>query len=172
MPAGVTMTIGQTDVRFKGPKGELTVTIPAGVQVQQTEAGVMVTVKNSKNVRQRAVWGLVWALLRNMIVGVSSGYIKQLEINGVGFKASIVKNQLELRVGFSHPVFFTPPAGVKVETDKNIITISGIDKQLVGQAAADIRAIKPPEPYKGKGIKYVNEVIRRKAGKVAKSATT
>lgn len=170
LPNGVTAVITGETVTLKGPKGELTVKLLPAAKVEQTAAGLQVTVKNPENIKQRAVWGLSWALLRNMIEGVHKGYTKQLEINGVGFKAAIVKNQLELRVGFSHPVYFTPPTDVKVEVDKNIITISGIDKQLVGQVAADIRAIKKPEPYKGKGIKYVTEVIRRKAGKVAKAA--
>lgn len=170
LPSGVTAAIADNSVTLKGPRGELTTKLLPVAKVEQTADSLQVTVKNPANIKQRAVWGLSWALLRNMIIGVSQGYTKQLEINGVGFKAAMVQNQLELRVGFSYSVYFTPPPGVKIEVEKNIITITGIDKQLVGQVTADIRAIKKPEPYKGKGIKYVTEVIRRKAGKVAKAA--
>ena len=109
------------------------------------------------------------ALLNNAVVGVTEGFAKSLEINGVGFKAVMQGKKLVLNVGFSHPVEYQPAAGVTIETDKNIIKVSGIDRQLVGQTAAEIRNIKKPEPYKGKGIKYTDEILRRKAGKVVKS---
>jgi large subunit ribosomal protein L6 len=170
LPAGVTATMDGRVVRVKGPKGELFVNLLPGISVVVNESDLVVNVKNEDDNKQRATWGLIWALLRNVIVGVSTGYTKQMEINGVGYKATMEKNQLVLRVGYSHPVNFTPPAGVAVTVDKNIITVTGIDKQLVGQAAANIREIREPEPYKGKGIKYIDEVIRRKAGKVTKAA--
>jgi large subunit ribosomal protein L6 len=170
LPANVTATVDGKIVRVKGPKGELMVTLLPGTSVSVADGAISVSTKNETDPKQRATWGLIWALLRNVLVGVSTGYTKQLEINGVGYKAAVEKNQLVLRVGFSHPVNFTPPAGVAVTVEKNVITVTGIDKQLVGQVAANIREIKEPEPYKGKGIKYMDEVIRRKAGKVTKSA--
>ncbi len=171
LPTGVTATVESGNVRVKGPKGELVVRLLPGITVTQAEDGLHVAIREDVSTIQRATWGLVWALLRNVITGVSTGYVKQLEINGVGYKAAIEGKNLVLRVGFSHPVNFTPPVGVAVSVEKNVITIAGIDKQLVGQVAANIREVRPPEPYKGKGIKYMDEVIRRKAGKVTKSAS-
>lgn len=171
LPAGVTATVDSGSVRVKGPKGELAVALLPGVSVAVEGSALQVSMREGVSTTQFATWGLVWALLRNVITGVSQGYAKQLEINGVGYRAAVEGKDLVLRVGFSHPVTFTPPAGVAIAVEKNLITVSGIDKQLVGQAAANIREIKPPEPYKGKGIKYVDETIRRKAGKVTKSSS-
>lgn len=171
LPTGVTATVDSGSVRVKGPKGELAVKLMPGVSVTSAEGSLHVAVRDGMSTKDLATWGLVWALLRNVITGVSEGYSKQLEINGVGYRAGIEGKALVLRVGFSHPVTFNPPAGVAVGVEKNVITISGIDKQLVGQVAANIREIRPPEPYKGKGIKYTDETIRRKAGKVTKSSS-
>ncbi len=118
-----------------------------------------------------ANWGTIRALVNNAIIGITSGFQKKLEIEGIGYRASMEGNNLVLNVGYSHPVKFIPPEGVKVSVDKNVITVSGIDKALVGETAAKIRAIKKPEPYKGKGIKYQGEIIRRKAGKKVAGAT-
>lgn len=120
--------------------------------------------------QQRALWGLWRSLIKNMVIGVTIGYQKKLEINGIGFKAAVSGNKLTLNVGFSHPVIYELPAGVTAKIEANTIILSGFDKQLVGEVAAQIRKIKKPEPYKGKGIKYSDEVIRRKAGKTAVKA--
>jgi large subunit ribosomal protein L6 len=127
------------------------------------------TVANASNKSEAALWGLARSLVNNAVVGVTDGFSKSLEINGVGFKVALQGKSLILNVGFSHPVEYKLPEGITAEVDKNKITVSGIDKQQVGQVAAEIRKIKKPEPYKGKGIKYSDEVIRRKAGKVVKS---
>ncbi|MFA5051590.1 MAG: 50S ribosomal protein L6, partial [Patescibacteria group bacterium] len=118
----------------------------------------------------RSLWGLSRVLVQNLILGVTSGFSKKLEISGVGFRAAVAARSLNLNVGFSHPVEFKIPEGIEIKVEKNVITVSGIDKQSVGQVAAQIRDIKKPEPYKGKGIKYADEVVRRKAGKVVKTA--
>ncbi len=170
LPAGVTATVDSGSVRVKGPKGELAVQLMPGVSVAVADGALQVSIRDGMSTKEIATWGLVWALLRNVIAGVSTGYTKQLEINGVGYKAAVEGKGLVLRVGYSHPVTFIPPAGVAVSVEKNVITVAGIDKQLVGQAAANIREVRPPEPYKGKGIKYSDETIRRKAGKVTKSS--
>lgn len=170
IPSGVTLTVTGQEVRVKGPKGELTFTLHPSVSAAVVDGTLGVTVKDPENVEDRALWGLSRRLIENMVVGVTQGYEKKLEINGIGFKAALAGQNLKLEVGFSHDVDFAIPAGIKVTVEKNIISVSGIDKQLVGEIAANIRAIKKPEPYKGKGIKYVDETIRRKAGKAAKAA--
>lgn len=170
LPEGVTLSIEDNVVAIKGPKGELTQEVDPRVKVEQKENEIVVTVKNPNNKTDRAYWGLFRMLIANMVTGVTEGYEKQLEINGVGFKIELKGNKLVLNVGFSHPVEFELPEGVEGKVEKNVITVSGIDKQKVGQTAAEIRAIKKPEPYKGKGIKYIDEQIRRKAGKVVKSS--
>jgi len=156
----------QIELDVKGSKGSLHAAMPQGVKVEQKANQLLFTIDNPKD---NAIWGLSRALVNNMIIGVTEGFSKILEINGVGFKVELKENKLVLNVGFSHPVEYNVPEGIKVEVDKNQIKISGIDKQLVGQTAAEIRNIKKPEPYKGKGIKYMDEIIRRKAGKVVKS---
>lgn len=166
----VTDTLGNFLVDIKGPKGNLTIHVPAGVRVEQKDKELICTVKDPEDRSQKAIWGLSRTLINNGILGVIKEFGKELEINGVGFKAALQGKKLVLNVGFSHTVDYVIPEGIKVEVEKNIIKVSGIDKQLVGQTAAEIRTIKKPEPYKGKGIKYVDEVIRRKAGKVVKSA--
>ncbi|MGB0757782.1 MAG: 50S ribosomal protein L6 [Patescibacteria group bacterium] len=170
IPNGVTVTVADGEVRVKGPKGELSMPENHRVAMAVTDKDITLTIADEKDKEQRAHWGLIASLVKNMMVGVTEGYEKKLEINGVGFKAQMKGKDLELNVGFSHPVTYKIVEGVKVEVDKNVISVSGIDKQLVGQVAAEIRAVKKPEPYKGKGIKYIDEVIRRKAGKVGKAA--
>ncbi|MDD5749210.1 MAG: 50S ribosomal protein L6 [Patescibacteria group bacterium] len=157
-------------VGVKGSKGQLSLSLPAGVSLKQEDGKLVFAVADEQNVKERAFWGLARTLVNNAIVGVSQGFSKELEINGVGFKAALQGKKLVLNVGFSHPVEYALPEGINAEVDKNNIKIFGIDKQLVGQTAAEIRSIKKPEPYKGKGIKYIDEQIRRKAGKVVKSA--
>jgi len=164
--SGDTNSVKQTELDVKGPKGSLHSIMPRGVKVEQKEDQLVFVIDNPKD---NAIWGLSRALVNNMIVGVTEGFSKTLEINGVGFKVESKGNKVVLNVGFSHPVEYAVPEGIKVEVDKNQIKISGIDKQLIGQTAAEIRNIKKPEPYKGKGIKYIDETIRRKAGKVVKS---
>lgn len=152
---------------IKGPKGELKQKLASLVKVDISEKEIKVSVNNSENKKERALWGLYRSLIKNMADGVNQGYEKKLEINGVGYRASVSGNKLTLNVGFSHPVDFNLPEGITAQVEGNIITISGIDKQLVGEAAAQIRKIRKPEPYKGKGIKYTDEIIRRKVGKAA-----
>ncbi len=174
IPSGVELKIDSPAadlfvVSVKGPKGSLEVSVPKGASIKQEGTQLIVEVKNPDNKFDRSIWGLSRTLVNNAILGVIEGYEKSLEINGVGFKAALQGKTLVLNVGFSHQVEFKIPEGLVIEVEKNIIKITGIDKQLVGQTAAEIRAIKKPEPYKGKGIKYVDEQIRRKAGKVVKA---
>ncbi|MCD4760398.1 50S ribosomal protein L6, partial [bacterium] len=157
-------------VAVKGPKGNLEVLVPRGASIKQKDKELILTVKDPTATSDKAIWGLSRTLVNNAIVGVIEGFTKELEINGVGFKVALQGKKLVLNVGFSHPVEYDLAEGIVAEVEKNNIKISGIDKQLVGQTAAEIRAIKKPEPYKGKGIKYIDEQIRRKAGKVVKAA--
>lgn len=170
IPAGVSVGIDGSEVKVSGPKGSLSLRVNMRVKVTQTDQQLVVTVTDPELQADRALWGLTRMLVANMISGVTAGYRKQLEINGVGFKAQVTGSNLILNLGFSHPVEFPIPAGITVTVEKNIVTISGIDKQLVGETAATIRRLKKPEPYKGKGIKYIDEVVHRKAGKVVKAA--
>lgn len=165
LPDGVTVTIDGARVRVEGAKGTLERTFSERVSFDESDG--VVTVSRSDDEREsKALHGLSRALLNNMVVGVSEGYRKELQTVGVGYRASLQGSTLELLVGFSHPVHVTAPEGIDFEVpDANQIIITGIDKELVGQVAADIRAIRPPEPYKGKGIRYADERIRRKAGK-------
>ena len=165
IPAGVTITVDSGDVVVKGPKGELTQFITPAVEVKDGQ--VTVHPKDESKVA-RSQHGLMRALINNMVIGVTKGYEKRLEVNGVGFRVSSSNNELEMALGFSHPVKYKAPEGVTVTNEKMIIVVSGINKQQVGQVAAEIRALKKPEPYKGKGIKYVDEQILRKAGKTGK----
>ncbi len=175
LPSGVEAKLSgnQADgfkVAIKGPKGSLELALPKKVLVQLEGQQLVFVVSQPDDKYERALWGLTRTLVHNAVIGVTQGYSKELEINGVGFKVVLQAKKLILNVGFSHPVEYILPAGISAEVEKNQIKITGIDKQLVGQTAAEIRAIKKPEPYKGKGIKYTNEVIRRKAGKVVKAA--
>lgn len=171
IPAGVTATIDESCITVKGPKGELRQALHRQVPVVQQDGIITISIIDEADKSQRALWGLYGSLIRNMIIGVTEGYQTKLEINGVGFKAAAQgSTKLVLNVGYSHPVNFDVPAGITVAVEANIITVSGIDKQQVGEIAAQIRKVKPVEPYKGKGIKYVGEVVRRKAGKAAAKA--
>lgn len=170
IPQGVEVTINGQHVVVKGPKGVLERDFHHRVIFDKKEKVINVTVRKPEEKRSRELWGSSRVLLNNMIEGTTKEFTKQLEIKGVGYRASLSGKKLVLNVGYSHPVEFDIPASIEIKVDKNIITVSGIDKQLVGQVAAQIRDIKKPEPYKGKGIKYVDETIRRKAGKVVKTA--
>ena len=169
VPAGVDVKIKGTHVRVKGPKGELQHTFPADMAIS-LEDGEVVVKRPSDERTHRAFHGMTRALINNMVLGVSTGFSKVLEINGVGYRDELEGNNLILNVGFSHPVKVEPPEGIEFEVDARTrqIVIKGYDKQVVGHVAADIRKVRPPEPYKGKGIKYLDERIRRKAGKAGK----
>lgn len=170
IPAGVTVTIQGSDVIVKGPKGELKRTLHPKVTAVIQDATVQVSVPNETDKFERSLWGTFAAHIMNMIVGVTTGYQKKLEVNGVGYRVALQGKDIRLEVGFSHPVIYAMPATVSATVEKNIITLQSADKELLGQVAAEIRAIRVPEPYKGKGIKYLEETIRRKAGKAAKAA--
>jgi len=170
IPQGVTVEVKGNELLVKGPKGELRQKLHPRVSVVVADGQVTVNVVSPENTKDRSLWGTFSSILENMIEGVSTGFKKELEINGVGYKASLKGENLILEVGFSHPVELKPTAGIKFAVEKNIITVSGIDKQLVGEMAAQVRGTKKVEPYKGKGIKYVGEVVRRKAGKTAAKA--
>jgi large subunit ribosomal protein L6 len=167
IPAEVQVKIEGDLVTVKGPKGELKRKIIPQIAVKLENGELFVSIINPKNKRENALWGLYWNLIKNMVVGVKDGFQKKLEINGVGFKVAGAGKKLTFNVGFSHPVVFELPAGIDGKVEENIITVSGADKELLGEIANQIRNIKKPEPYKGKGIKYVDEVIRRKEGKAA-----
>lgn len=170
IPNGVTVDVVGSVVRVKGPKGALEHECVSGTRAVVAGQELRIELADENLKGGAALWGLTRALVNNMVKGVSEGFSKQLEINGVGFKAALQGTKLVLNVGFSHPVEYQIPNTIEAAIEKNVITIRGIDRQLVGQVAAEIRAIKKPEPYKGKGIKYSDEVIRRKVGKVIKSA--
>jgi large subunit ribosomal protein L6 len=170
IPKGVEVKIDKNFVIVKGAKGELSFKIHPRVEIMIEGSEINIKVKNPEIKEDKALWGLYGSVIKNMIFGVTNGFSKKLEINGVGYRAQVSGEKLTLNVGFSHPVEFTIPKGAAIAVDKNVISVSGLDKQLVGETAARIRAIRPPEPYKGKGIKYIDEIIRRKAGKAAKAA--
>lgn len=161
---GAVVSISSTDVRVKGPKGELGLQIPHGITVT-AEADTIRIRQESKDPKAKALHGLTRAIIANHVTGVTKGWTKILELSGVGYRATTEGTMLVLTVGFSHQVKISPPPGISFSIQDGKIVVSGIDRQVVGQAAADIRSVKPPEPYKGKGIKYVGERIRKKAGK-------
>jgi len=169
IPAGVTVTIAENNVvSVKGPKGELVRELPVEMEIKEEEGKIIVTRPNDLK-RMKALHGLTRTLIANMITGVTAGYEKKLEINGVGYRASKAGKKLTLNLGYSHPVEMEDPEGIEtVMEGQNIIFVRGIDKEKVGQFAAEIRSKREPEPYKGKGIKYADEVIRRKVGKTGK----
>jgi large subunit ribosomal protein L6 len=168
VPSGVTVSIDGQDVTVKGPKGELSLTVSEPIMVEQTDGTLTVNRPDDERTN-RQLHGLTRSLVYNMVVGVTDGYSKTLEVVGTGYRVQAKGNGLELALGFSHPVNVEAPAGInfQVETPTRF-QISGIDKQLVGEVAANIRKLRKPEPYKGKGVKYADEVIRRKAGKAGK----
>jgi large subunit ribosomal protein L6 len=168
LPAKVTVAIEGQTVTVKGPKGELSRTLPDGVTVTQEGETLLVTRKDeSRTARERH--GLCRTLVANMVDGVSQGFQKKLEIQGVGYRAQVQGKNLNMNMGYSHPVIIEPPDGIQFAVENNVnVTVSGIDKEIVGNTAARIRAVRPPEPYKGKGIRYAGEFVRRKAGKAGK----
>jgi large subunit ribosomal protein L6 len=167
IPSGVTITVDSDVITVVGSKGQLTVPHLSDVTVAIDGEQAVVTRNNEERIA-KAQHGLQRALLNNAVEGVTKGFEKKLEVNGVGFRVATSNNVLDMSLGFSHPVKYTAPAGISVTNDKMTIIVSGIDKQQVGQVAAEIRALKKPEPYKGKGIKYADEQILRKAGKTGK----
>jgi large subunit ribosomal protein L6 len=169
IPEGVQISIKDNVIEVSGPKGKLVENLVPNVNVEIKEKEVLVSVKNENNKEERSRWGLQRSLINNMVVGLTEGFTKQLEVNGVGYKVALNGKTVVLNVGYSHPVNYDLPEGVEVQVEKNLITLTSFNKQLLGQVAAEIRSIRKPEPYKGKGIKYAEEVIRRKEGKVAKS---
>ena len=169
IPNGVNVEIKGSNVRVKGPKGELTRTFPADMNIALEDGQIVVTRPTDERTH-RALHGMTRALINNMVVGVSTGFQKVLEINGVGYRAEMNGKNLVLYVGYSHPVTMEPDPGISFEVDTRTrqIKVLGASKEQVGQVAANIREVRPPEPYKGKGIKYIDERIRRKAGKAGK----
>jgi len=171
VPANTSVEINGQVVRVKGPKGELSLTLHsvASATMETTEAGenqIVVTVADGK--QDSAVWGTMRALLQNMVTGVTEGWSKSLELNGVGFKMEVAGKNVKMRLGYSHEVIYTLPEGIIATIEGNVLTISGSDREIVGKVASEIRSLKKPEPYKGKGFRYTDETIIRKAGKAAK----
>ena len=167
IPAGVEVKVDGSTVTAKGPKGTLTKTMHSNMTIAME--GNVITVTRPNDLKEnRSLHGLTRTLIANMIEGVSNGFKKELEINGIGYRAEVKGNALVMKIGFSHEVVMEAPEGITVEVNGNKVTVSGADKQKVGQFAAEIREKRPPEPYKGKGIKYVDEYIRRKEGKAGK----
>ena len=170
IPDGVTVTYRGAEVHVKGPKGSLSQRIPERISVEIGDGTVSFTRPDDRK-ESRALHGLARSLVANMVQGVSQPFVKELEIQGVGYRADMAGKTLKMLIGYSHPVEMEVPEGLTVSVDRNVIVkIEGIDRQKVGQFAADIRAVRPPEPYKGKGIRYVNEHVRRKVGKTGATA--
>ncbi|MBP3735432.1 MAG: 50S ribosomal protein L6 [Lachnospiraceae bacterium] len=168
IPAGVTVDVAENNtVTVKGPKGTLTRTLPAEMQITQEDGEIKITRPNDQK-REKSMHGLTRALLNNMVVGVTDGFQKDLEVNGVGYRAAKSGKKLTLSLGYSHPVEMEDPEGIETVVEGNKIIVKGIDKEAVGQFAAEIHEKRKPEPYKGKGIKYADETIRRKVGKTGK----
>ena len=172
LPSGVDIAISDEQVTVKGPKGELHLAKHPRVRFEQVDdevKGAILNVMVEDAKEDSAIWGTMRAHVNNMVHGVTEGWKKELELNGVGFKMNVAGKTLKMSLGFSHDVEYALPEGIEAVIEGNKLTISGIDKELVGKVASEIRSLKKPEPYKGKGFKYVDEVIRRKAGKAAKS---
>ncbi|MFZ6014889.1 MAG: 50S ribosomal protein L6 [Patescibacteria group bacterium] len=169
IPDGVDCAMSDGSFLVKGPKGQLKIQVPAGVKVdiKAAEKEIAISIDNPADGHENALWGLSRQLVANAVEGVQKPFSKSLEFNGVGFRVEVSGKKIKMDVGFSHPVEFTLPEDIDGAVEKQVLTISGIDKQKVGEIAAQIRRVRPPEPYKGKGIKYADEVIRRKAGKAA-----
>ncbi|MCX6746359.1 MAG: 50S ribosomal protein L6 [Candidatus Parcubacteria bacterium] len=170
IPDDIKVEIKENELVIKGPKGELKQKIHPLVRIELKDKKILITVSEPKEKKQKALWGLFGSLIKNMIKGVREGYEKKLEVIGVGYKVNLQGNKLILNLGFSHPIDFPLPSGITGAVDKNIIILTGIDKQQVGEIAAQIRRLRKPEPYKGKGIRYAGEIIRKKAGKTAAKA--
>jgi large subunit ribosomal protein L6 len=170
LPKGVTVTVNGRTVTAKGPKGELKTEITGDITAK-VDGDVVTLTRSSETKQNRSLHGTMRALVANTVAGVSEGFHKNLDIIGVGYSAELKGKNLQLKLGYSHPCLYEPPAGIEIEVpEPTRIVVRGIDKELVGQAAADIRELKPPEPYKGKGIRYHDEYVRRKAGKLAVSS--
>ena len=168
IPAGVTVDLKDNTVTVKGPKGELTYTFNQNISLEQREGEVVFT-RPDDSKENKTIHGTTRAVFNNMVVGVTDGFQKELELIGVGYRAQLQGKNLVLNVGYSHPVEFTPEEGVEIEVPSNTkVIVKGYDKQKVGELAANIRGVRPPEPYKGKGIRYVDEFVRRKEGKTGK----
>lgn len=166
---GVQIQMIDNHLKVSGPKGELS--LDWSKKIELIKDGQEITLKRRADDRKsKAFHGLYWKLLSNMIQGVSTGFLRKLDFEGIGFRAEVKENELILNVGFSHPVLYHIPQEIEIKVEKNLIIVSGIDRQKVGQVAAEIRAVRPVEPYKGKGIKYLEEIPRRKPGKAAKAA--
>jgi large subunit ribosomal protein L6 len=172
VPGGVTVTLEPGRVKVEGPKGQLERTLPADITVKQAD-GELVFERPSDDYRHRALHGLVRSLVANMVTGVNTGFTKHLELVGVGYRVAKQGDEVVLSLGFSHPIRYTPPAGVSIDVqDQTKFSVSGISIEDVGQVAANLRGLRPPEPYKGKGVRYRDEKVRRKAGKAGKGAKT
>lgn len=169
LPNGVRVEMKERSVAVTGPKGELTFALPVGIDIEVTD-GTLAVRQSASHRGTTALWGTTRAILAHMVEGVEKGFEKKLEIHGVGYRANVEGSTIVLAVGFSHPVRIEAPEGITFGVDKNIVTVSGIDKAKVGETAAVIRKVRPPEPYKGKGIRYMGEHVRRKAGKKAATA--
>lgn len=170
IPSDVVVFLEAGGVKIKGPKGELAYKIPRELQLS-VSGNTLLVLPVIKSKKTPALWGTLRAVISNMVLGVTKGFDKKLEIEGVGFKAQMQGNDLVFSLGYSHPVIFKIPDGITASVVKNTITISGFSKELVGQVAANIRSLKKPEPYKGKGIRYAGEIIKRKAGKKVAGST-
>lgn len=170
IPSGVEVKLDGNKLTVKGPKGLLEQVLHPQISLTIADNIISVSVKDETDKNQRALWGLFGSLIRNMVIGVADGFSKKLEISGVGMKYAVAGKKVNLNVGFSHPVEFDIPEGIDIVVEGNVMTISGIDKQVVGEVAAQIRKIKKVEPYKGKGIKYLGEQYIKKAGKAASKA--
>ena len=164
IPAGVTITLKDRSLTVKGPKGELKRELPDLVAVT-VEKNQVTFARDAEDGPTRARHGLVRALVNNMVEGVTKGFERKLEINGVGYKAEVAGQKLTMALGYSHPVVYDLPKGIGAKVDKNVLVLSGVDVELLGQTAAKVRSFRPPEPYKGKGVKYMEETIKRKVGK-------
>ncbi|MCX7066046.1 MAG: 50S ribosomal protein L6 [Proteobacteria bacterium] len=165
VPKGVEVTLGATSLSVKGAKGSLSTPVSDVVEIKREDDRLRFSATGVDQ-HSQAMAGTLCALVRNMMIGVSQGFAKKLELQGVGYRAQAQGNRLDLQLGFSHPVQYQLPAGIKVETpSQSEVVVSGVDKQLVGQVAAEIRGFRPPEPYKGKGVRYANEQVRRKEAK-------
>jgi large subunit ribosomal protein L6 len=172
VPGGVKVTLQPGHVKVEGPKGQLERTLPADITVKQVD-GELVFERPSDGYRHRALHGLVRSLVNNMVIGVNTGFVKNLELVGVGYRVAKQGDELVLSLGFSHPIRFKPPQGVSIDVqDPTKFSVSGISNEDVGQVAANLRRLRPPEPYKGKGVMYRGEKVRRKAGKAGKGAKT
>ncbi len=171
IPEGVTVDVASGRVSVKGPKGTLERTIDPRVSVTLVDGVISLSVAHEDDKKERSLWGTTAAHIKNMVIGVTTGFMKQLEINGVGYRVAMQGKDLKFDLGFSHPVVYAMPADISALIEKNVVTLRSADKELLGRVAAEIRALRKPEPYKGKGIKYMTETIRRKAGKAAKTAS-